>query len=119
VRLLAVVGSIALGLAVMSGCTTTTASVARGYAGQVEAGIQMWDDNAIAGLQKVFCAQPYSAIQRHPEIQPGAIALCGSLANTTALDPNQVQLMLNIAKQLGYPGAGVPAPSASAASGAK
>lgn len=99
-----------LALAALAGCTTTTASMYRGYMTDAAAGIKTWDDNAITTVQAVLCAQPYSAIQRHPEIQAGVIALCGGMANVAALDPNQVQLMLNIYKQLGSPA--VPAASA-------
>jgi hypothetical protein len=88
-------------VAMLAACTTTTASLYRGYATDAKAGIQTWDDNAIATLKDVFCAQPYSAIQRHPEIQPGVSALCGQLASGSSIDPAQAQRLLDIAKQLG------------------
>lgn len=114
VRMMSALAAIALGLAMFSGCTTTTASLYRGYATDAKAGIQTWDDNAIATIKDVFCAQPYSAIQRHPEIQPGVSALCGQLASGSSIDPAQAQRLLDIAKQLG-----VTATPAAAASGAK
>jgi hypothetical protein len=113
VRMMSALAAIALGLAMFSGCTTTTASMYRGYATDAKAGIQTWDDNAIATIKDVFCAQPYSAIQRHPEIQPGVSALCGQLASGSSIDPAQAQMLLNIAKQLGVTAA--PAQAASAA----
>jgi hypothetical protein len=88
-----------LGL-LIAGCTTTTASVFKGYSTQAEAGIKVWDDNTLDTLQKVLCAQPYSAIQRHPELQVGIVSLCGPLTNTASIDPAQVQLMLNVVKQI-------------------
>lgn len=83
-------------LAALVGCTTTTASMYRGYTSEAVAGVKMWDDNTLATVQTVLCAQPYSAIQRHPEMQPGVQALCGPLANASSLDANQLQLLMNI-----------------------
>jgi hypothetical protein len=86
----------AVAAAILAGCTTTTASMYKGYTSEAVAGVKMWDDNTLATVQTVLCAQPYSAIQRHPEMQPGVQALCGPLANTSSLDANQLQLLMNM-----------------------
>lgn len=100
--MLMLLATIAIGIAACtSGCTTTTASMYAGVATQAKAGIQVFDDNTLATMHDLLCAQPYSAIQRHPELQPGIVALCGPLVNTASLDPAQVASMLSIAKQLG------------------
>jgi hypothetical protein len=88
-------------LFVAAGCTTTTASMYSGLYTQAKAGVQVFDDNTLSTMRDLVCAQPYSAIQRHPELQPGIVALCGPLVNTASLDPGQVASMLSIAKQLG------------------
>jgi hypothetical protein len=106
--MLVTLAAIALGLSILGGCTTTTGAMYRGYATEAKAGIQTWDDNSLATMHDLLCAQPYSAIQRHPEFQPGIVALCGPLVNTASLDPTQVQQMLSIAKTLGL----VPVPAA-------
>lgn len=105
------------GLSLLAGCTTTTASVYSGLYTQAKAGVQVFDDNTLNTASDILCAQPYAAIQRHPEKQPGIVTLCGPMSNTASLDPAQVMQMLSIAKQLGLVPAAVPA--ASAASGAK
>jgi hypothetical protein len=89
-RLLALIAAVALIAGCVSGCTTTTGAMYRGYATEAKAGIQTWDDNSLATMHDLLCAQPYSAIQRHPELQPGIVALCGPLVNTASLDPTQV-----------------------------
>ena len=93
----------------LAGCTTTTASIYSGLYTQAKAGIQTFDDNTLATMKDLVCAQPYSAIQRHPELQPGIAALCGPMTNTASLDPAQVMQMLSIAKQLGIAPAAAPA----------
>lgn len=110
VALLAVIA-----LAMLAGCTTTTASMYSGIYTQAKAGVQVFDDNALVTMKDLVCAQPYSAIQRHPELQPGILALCGPMTNTATLDPAQVMQMLSIAKQLGL----APAAPAAAAPAAK
>jgi hypothetical protein len=116
-RLLVAIAAIAIGAAVLGGCTTTTASTYRGFAAQAEAGVKMWDDNTLATLQAVLCAQPYSAIQRHPELQPGVAALCGPLSNVSNLDANQLAMLIATVKSAGFNLQ--PAPTAAAASAAK
>jgi len=88
----------ALAVAVLAllGCTTTTGSMYSGIATQAKAGIQVFDDNTLATVHDVLCAQPYSAIQRHPEMQSGIQALCGPLANATSLDAGQLQLLMTV-----------------------
>jgi hypothetical protein len=88
-RMMAVIAAVALGLSMLGGCTTTTGAMYRGYATEAKAGIQTWDDNSLATMHDLLCAQPYSAIQRHPEFQPGVVALCGPLVNTASLDPRR------------------------------
>lgn len=88
--------ALAFCLAMLGGCTTTTASVYRGYTSEAVAGVKMWDDNTLATLQTVLCAQPYSAIQRHPELQPGVQSLCGPLANSSSLDANQLAMLMQL-----------------------
>jgi hypothetical protein len=108
VRLLIALAALALGLS-LAGCTTTTASLYSGIYTQAKAGVQVFDDNTLATMTDLLCAQPYAAIQRHPEKQAGIAALCGSMASGSALDPGQVMQMLSIAKQLGLVPAPVPA----------
>lgn len=119
-RLLTVIAAIALGLSI-AGCTTTTAAVARGYMTSAEAGVQAFDDNTIEANVKLLCWSPYGAVVRHPEKQVGIQALCGSLANTSTLDANQLQLLMNVMSASGVKLQSVPAaaPPAPAASGAK
>lgn len=114
VRLLIVLASIATGLSI-AGCTTTTASMYSGIYTQAKAGVQVFDDNTLVTMKDLVCAQPYSAIQRHPELQAGIVTLCGPMANTASIDPAQVMQMLAIAKQLGL----APGAPAAAASGTK
>jgi hypothetical protein len=117
VRLLSTVAVIALGLSMLGGCTTTTGSMYAGLATQAEAGIKVFDDNSLATVRTVLCAQPYSAIQRHPELQPGIQAMCGPLANSSSLDAGQLAMLMNILQSSGVKLQAQPA--AAAASGAK
>lgn len=105
--------SVVVGLFMLAGCTTTTASIARGYEAQAKAGVQLFDDNQLMLLKDSLCWQPYGAVQRHPEMQPAIVSLCGALANGTTIDPAQAQRLIDIARQLGVTAA------APAASGAK
>lgn len=106
------------GLALMlGGCTTTTGAMYAGLTTQAEAGIKVFDDNTLATVKTVLCAQPYSAIQRHPEIQPGVLALCGPMANISSLDANQLATLMSVMQTAGFKLQA--APSAAAASGAK
>lgn len=108
--------ALALIASCLTGCTTTTASMYTGLAAQAESGIKLFDDNTLHTVQTVLCGQPYAAIQRHPELQPGVIALCGGLANASSLDANQLTMLMQV---LG--GAGLrlqAAPAATPASGA-
>lgn len=118
--LLALIAVIA-GLSLLAGCTTTTASVARGYMTSADAGVQAFDDNAIEATVRLLCWSPYGAVVRHPEKQVGIQALCGSLANTSTLDANQLQLLMNVMGASGVKLQSIPAAAApaSAASGAK
>lgn len=116
-RFLILMAFFALLAAALSACTTTTASVYSGLYTQAKAGVQVFDDNTLGTMRDLVCAQPYSAIQRHPEMQPGIVALCGPMVNTASLDPGQVASMLAIAKQLGLTSSFVaPAPAAAASS---
>jgi hypothetical protein len=115
IRLLTMMAAIALGLSLLAGCTTTTASIYSGLYTQAKTGVQVFDDNTLSTMKDLVCAQPYSAIQRHPELQPGIVALCGPMSNTASLDPAQVMQMLSIAKQLGLVPASAAAAPASAA----
>jgi hypothetical protein len=109
---------IALGAALLSGCTTTTASMYAGLATQAKAGIQVFDDNTLATMHDLLCAQPYSAIQRHPEMQAGIQQLCGPLANASSLDAGQLQLLMSVVGKAQAAGL-LAAPPAAAASGSK
>lgn len=63
----------------LQGCTTTSGSVYSGMYTQAKAGVQVFDDNSLVTMKDLFCAQPYAAIIRHPELQGGVQVLCGSL----------------------------------------
>lgn len=89
----------ALALA-LAGCTTTTASMYTGLYTQAKAGVQVFDDNTLTTMRDLLCAQPYSAIQRHPEMQAGVVVMCGPM-QSASLDPSQVQLLLSLYKQIG------------------
>jgi hypothetical protein len=102
----------------LAGCTTTTASMYRGYMTQAEAGVKTWDDNTIATVRDLMCAQPYSAILRHPELQPMILAGCGPMANISSLDANQLATLMSVMQGAGFKLQAAPAPAA-AASGAK
>lgn len=104
-------------LALVAGCTTTTASMYSGLYTQAKAGVMVFDDNAIKTARDILCAQPYSAIQRNADVQPGVQALCGPLGNSSSLDAGQLSLLMSL---LGKAGVGVtavaiPAPAASSA----
>jgi hypothetical protein len=103
---------IALGAALLSGCTTTTASMYSGLYTQAKAGVQVFDDNSLKTMRDILCAQPYSAIQRHPEMQAGVVVLCGPLANTASLNAEQLALLAGLYKQLGLQPAAVALPPA-------
>jgi hypothetical protein len=109
---------IALGAALLTGCTTTTASMYAGLATQAKAGIQVFDDNTLATMHDLLCAQPYSAIQRHPEMQAGIQQLCGPLANASSLDAGQLQLLMSVVGKAQAAGL-LATPATPAASGSK
>jgi hypothetical protein len=90
-----------LALSLLTGCTTTTSAIYAGLETQAKAGIVMANDNAITTARDFLCGQPYSAVQRHPEIQAAIASLCGPLANASSLDPNQLALLMNILKSAG------------------
>lgn len=102
------------GAALLSGCTTTTASMYSGLYTQAKAGVQVFDDNSLKTMRDMLCAQPYSAIQRHPELQAGIVTLCGPLTNTASLSAEQVAIMANMYRQLGLQPAAIALPAASA-----
>jgi hypothetical protein len=103
--------AIASCVAMLAACTTTTGAMYRGYATEAKAGIQTWDDNAIATLKTSSARSRTRQSSATRRFSPASSALCGQLVNTASLDPTQVQQMLSIAKTLGL----VPAPAAAAA----
>jgi hypothetical protein len=96
----------------LPGCTTTTASMYSGLYTQAKAGVQVFDDNSLKTMKDILCAQPYSAIQRHPEMQAGVVVLCGPLANTATLNAEQLALLAGLYKQLGLQPTAVALPPA-------
>lgn len=82
---------------VLSGCTTTMAAYETAATKEIKAS----DDNLISNYKALFCALPYSAIVRNPEIIPGVKALClpgGNMTNPADLLPSpsapvQVQIV--------------------------
>lgn len=103
--------------ALSAGCTTTTASMYSGLYTQAKAGVQVFDDNTLHTARDIICAQPYSAIQRNTDLQPGVQVLCGPLANATSLDAGQLQLLMSVVGKAQAAGllATPPAPAASSA----
>jgi hypothetical protein len=112
--------AIAVGVVLFAaaGCSTQLASMYKGAAAQTKAGIEMFDDNTMTTMRDLLCAQPYSAIQRHPEMQAAIQQLCGPLANATSLDAGQLQLLMNVVGKAQAAGL-LATPAAAAASGAK
>jgi hypothetical protein len=109
---------IALLIALMTGCTTTTGSMYAGLATQAKAGIQVFDDNTLHTARDIICAQPYSAIQRNADMQAGIQTLCGPLANASSLDAGQLQLLMSVVGKAQAAGL-LATPAAAAASAAK
>lgn len=66
---------------IVVGCTTTAASVARGYETQIKAGIMATDDNNVQYVKDAMCFLPYGAVYRHPEIVGAVKSVCGALAD--------------------------------------
>lgn len=111
-RLLSIVAAVCVGLS-LAGCTTTTASMYTGLYTQAKAGVQVFDDNSLTTMRDLLCAQPYAAIQRHPEAQPGIVALCGPLAGGSALDAGQLAMLMSLLQQSGVKLQAAPAAAAS------
>lgn len=103
----------------LAGCTTTTASIYKGLETQAVAGIKVFDDNALDTVKAILCGQPYSAIQRNPQYQPGVQALCGPLANTSSLDANQLAMLMSLLQSSGIKLQSAPAPAQTASAPTK
>jgi uncharacterized protein YceK len=76
---------LALALA-LTGCAGVQQAV-QAYGSVAVTGARAANDTVIEAQKVSFCALPYSALQRHPEIQPAVQTLCGPLLATPATLP--------------------------------
>jgi hypothetical protein len=69
------------GLAVaacVTGCAGMSQAV-QAYGAVAVSGARTANDTVIEAQKISFCGLPYSAVQRHAEIQPALVSLCGPL----------------------------------------
>lgn len=70
---------LAVGLALaLTGCASVQQAV-QAYGSVAITGARAANDTVIEAQKVSFCGLPYSALQRHPEIQPAVQTLCGPL----------------------------------------
>jgi hypothetical protein len=78
---------LSLSILLIAGGATGCASVQQGvqaYGAVAVSGARATNDTVIEAQKVSFCGLPYSALQRHPEIQPAVQTLCGPLGATAA-----------------------------------
>ena len=46
------------------------------------------NDNIVEGIKDATCALPYGTLLRHPEMQPAAQSICGTVNNASTLLPS-------------------------------
>jgi uncharacterized protein YceK len=62
----------------ISGCASVQQAI-QGYGTVAVTGAHAAADTVVQAQKVALCDLPYSAIQRHPEIQPAVQTLCGPL----------------------------------------
>jgi uncharacterized protein YceK len=62
----------------ISGCASVQQAI-QAYGSVAVTGARAANDTVIEAQKVSFCGLPYSALQRHPEIQPAVQTLCGPL----------------------------------------
>lgn len=65
--------------AAMSGCASVQQAI-QGYGAVAVTGAHAAADTVVQAQKVALCDLPYSAIQRHPEINPAVESLCGPLS---------------------------------------
>jgi uncharacterized protein YceK len=74
-----VVLALAVG-ASLTGCAGVSQAV-QAYGSVAVTGARTANDTVIEAQKVSFCGLPYSAVQRHAEIQPALVSLCGPLGS--------------------------------------
>lgn len=77
---------IAVLAAALTGCAGVQQAV-QAYGTVAVTGARAANDTVIEAQKMSLCGLPYSALQRHPEIQPAVQTLCGPLLAAPAIQP--------------------------------
>jgi hypothetical protein len=97
-RFLTLLAGMIIGLCMLAGCTTTTATLYAGWETAAKKGVQAADDNLVTTLHDAWCGLPYSALQRQSAAtQQSVQVLCGPL-NVGGLDANQIATLLQLTR---------------------